>query len=196
VNEHDDNEEHISEAATAAGFGTFVPHYTVEIKMGVPPVIGAESLLLYDYIRANAYFGSPKKASTLLGKLALLRTRDGKLGAWLSYARLAEAFGWSAATVARHLVPLREVGWIRSIEIDRSLRAHAYVIGESVSNSQGTHAWQFYREAMTEALHRAMTRHALDVRDHASIYVLTPQERLAFTREWIERRRAQSRAAA
>lgn len=192
----DENEEEmIAQAATAAGHGTFVPHYCIEMQMGVPAVVGVEAYAVYDYIRANTYFGSPKKAGTLLGKLAMMREQDGKLGAWLSHARLSEAFGWSVSTVNRHLAPLRDLGWCVPVEIDRSLRAWAYIVGEYVETSQGTRAPQFYREAMIESLHKAMRKHAFDLREHASLFALTPAERLAFTRTWIEKRLAKKKAA-
>jgi len=177
------DEETIQHAATAAGFGHFVPHYVAEIQMGLPPVVGVESYALYDYIRAFTYFGTPKRPGTLLGKLATMRDRDGKLGAWLSYARLSEAFEWSVSTVNRHLVPLRELGWLEPIEIDRSLRAWAYVVGEYTRNTKGDYSPQFYREATTEALFKAMKKHAFEVREHASIFALTPGERIEFTKQ-------------
>lgn len=189
------DDDEIESPTTAKGFGRFIPHYTHEIHMAVPAVVGIESYAIYDYIRANTYFGEARLADSALGRLAALR-HDGHLGTLTSAGDIAEALGWSLRTVERYLMPLRALGWI--VVRDLGKASFAYMTGESTTNSNGDIAFEWFKEGMIEALHRAMRKHAAEKLDTpaATILSLSRVERREFTERWIAKRLAKVKAKA
>lgn len=166
--------------------GFFVPHFFLSVDMGVPRILGCDTLAVYDVLRRHVCRDDrPSRAHRLAELYA-----QGHLVCSLSQAEIADFLDFSDRNIRRHAARLRQFGWIESFGvISYKSSVPVYRLGGLVS-ARG-------REGFTESLFadewlqrakRALTKHtrkALRNQD-ASYRDLPTKERIEFVRAWAE----------
>lgn len=170
-------------APMTTDMGFFVPHFFLSVDMGVPRIIGADALAVYDVLRRHVC--RDDRASR--GRLGDLY-RTGHLVCSLSQAEIADFLAYSDRSIRRHVACLKDHGWIELYGlISHHSSVPIYRLGGLVSTKRGEGLTEsFFADEWLQRAKRALTKHTRKVLKDpdASYRDLSTRDRVAFVSEW------------
>jgi DNA-binding transcriptional ArsR family regulator len=171
-----------------ADLGFYVPHFFLSVDMGVPRIIGAEALAVYDVLRRHVCRDDRGLRG---GRLAELYA-SGHLVCSLSQAEIADFLDYSDRSIRRHIAQLRDHGWIE-VHGMISWRSSipVYKLGGLVSThpERGEGSTEsFFADEWLQRAKRALTKHTRKMLKDpdASYRDLPTKDRIAFVKAWAE----------
>jgi DNA-binding transcriptional ArsR family regulator len=167
--------------------GFFVPHFFLSVDMGVPSIIGAEALSVYDVLRRHVCRDDRQSRAHRLADLY----RSGHLVCSLSQGEIADFTDMSDRNIRRHVARLKTFGWIETYGfISHTSSVPVYRLGGLVSARKGEGFTEsFFADEWIQRAKSALTKHTRKtLKDaDASYRDLATKDRVAFVRGWAER---------
>lgn len=171
----------------SSDMGFFVPHFFLSVDMGVPSIVGADALSVYDVLRRHTCRDDRPSRAHRLADLY----RSGHLVCALSQAEIADFTDMSDRNIRRHVARLRTLGWIETYGfISHTSGVPVFRLGGLVS-SRGREGLteSFYADEWIQRAKNALTKHTRKtLKDSdASYRDLPTRDRVAFVRAWSEK---------
>lgn len=164
--------------------GFFVPHFFLAVDMGIPRILGCDTLAVYDVLRRHTCRDDRPSRKHRLAELY----SQGHLVCSLSQAEISDFLDFSDRNIRRHITRLRQFGWVENFgTISHMSSVPVYRLGGLVS-SRGSRGYteSFFADEWLQRAKQALTKHTRKTLKNpdASYRDLSTRDRVTFVRDW------------